>query len=82
MTTTRRNYGPFRVVARTIRAKLEFGWANLRCGVQIGRTPLGRRYRTAPQWFVRFDGSPCAAGPFTADSIRRFTSASPMGRLT
>lgn len=70
MTTTRKNYGPFNVVVRTIRATLKFGPATLKCEIQQGQTPMGRAYKSNPQWWIKLDGSPCAMGPWTAEGIR------------
>ena len=70
--TTRKNYGPFVSVSKTIRAVLKFGPATLRCESQKGVLPLGGKYRTRPQWWIKLDGSPCAMGPWTAAAIRKY----------
>jgi len=69
--TQRRNYGPFWVVSKAIRAELKFGLASLRCEIQSGITPLGWVYRSLPGWWVKFDDSPCAMGPFSAEALRK-----------
>lgn len=61
---------PFATRTREIRARLRFGPATLRCEVQTGYTPHGRYYSTPPQWWIKHDGTPCFAGPWTADAIR------------
>ena len=75
MKTSRKNYGPFTVVSRTIRATLRRGEATLRCDVQKGTTPMGRKYRTQTSWWIQFDHSPCAMGPWDADGIRKYFAA-------
>jgi len=70
MTTNRKNYGPFNTITRSIRASLKFGPATLKCEVQRGTTPMGRDYRMAPQWWIKFDKDPYASGPWSADLIR------------
>lgn len=75
MKTNRKNYGPFNVITKTIRATLKFGAATLKCEVQQGQTPMGRNYRMTPQWWIKLDSSPCASGPWTADAIRKYHAA-------
>lgn len=72
MTTTRKNYGPFVSVDKTITGiALKQGKATLRCSTQKGQLPLGSTYKTRPQWWIKFEGSPCAMGPWTAKAVRQ-----------
>lgn len=71
MITTRKDYGPFQVTVRSIRAMLKSGQATLRCEVQRGHTPMGRTYLSGPKWFIKFDNEPCDSGAWTADAIRK-----------
>ena len=72
MKTTRKNYGPFVSVTRAITATLKHGKATLTCDIQKGTLPLGSAYRTRPRWFIKYEGSPCAMGPWTAKAIRQY----------
>jgi hypothetical protein len=72
MITTRKNYGPFVSVTKSIKATLKHGSATLTCDIQRGTTPFGRSYRTTPQWFIKYDQSPCAMGPWSASAIRKY----------
>jgi hypothetical protein len=72
MTSSAKNCGPFRVLSKSIRATLKRGQATLKCEVQKGKTPMGRSYQLAPQWWIKMDSSPCASGPWTADAIRKY----------
>jgi len=74
MTTIRKNHGPFIKVARSIRTNLKHGDATLTCHIQRGTTPMGRPYSLSPKWFIRYDGSPCGMGPYSADHVRKFFS--------
>ena len=73
--TTRKNHGPFVSVTKTIKATLKHGAATLSCDTQKGTTPMGRTYKTSPRWWVKYDGSPCAMGPWTAKAIREYFAA-------
>lgn len=73
--TTRKDHGPFQCVDKTITATLKGKLATLRCNIQKGVTPMGRNYKMRPQWWVKFQGSPCAMGPWSADSIRKHLAA-------
>ena len=71
MKTTRKNHGPFVSVKKTINVILKQGKATLSCDIQKGTLPLGSTYRTRPQWWIKFEGSPCAMGPWSAKAIRQ-----------
>jgi hypothetical protein len=76
MKTTRKNHGPFVSVKRTITGiALKQGKATLSCDIQKGTLPLGSTYCTRPQWYIKFEGSPCAMGPWTAEAIRKYFTA-------
>lgn len=72
MQTTRINRGPFRVTNRSIRVKLKHGPATLTCKIQTGVTPMGRAYRTRPEWWIKRDNDCVTSGPLSADAIRQF----------
>lgn len=69
MKTIRTNYGPFQVVRKSITATLKHGKAFLTCDVQKGNVGA-RSYKFRPQWFIRYEGQPCAMGPWSAKAIR------------
>ena len=54
MKTTTKNYGPFEVRAKSIKAKLKNGLATLTCKRQAGTTPLGKTYTMRSQWWIKF----------------------------
>jgi hypothetical protein len=70
MTTITKNYGPFEVRKKSIEAKLKNRSAILTCERQSGITPMGRKYKTRLQWFIKFQGDPCAMGPWSSKMIR------------
>jgi hypothetical protein len=73
--TTRKDHGPFISVTKTIKATLKHGSATLTCDTQKGITPMGRRYCMKPRWWIKYDGSPCAMGPWKAEGIRKYFAA-------
>ena len=72
MKTTTKNYGPFEVRAKSIKAKLKNGFALLTCNRQSGTTPLGKKYNMRSQWFIKFENNPCAMGPWSSEAIRSY----------
>ncbi len=72
MKSATKNYGPFKVKTKEIRVKLKFGPATLTCETQEGVTPMGRNYKTKRSWWIKLDSSPCASGPISAESIRKY----------
>lgn len=60
---------PFTVKSRSIRATLKGHAATITRKVQSGVLPLGTRYVKA-DWWVKYDNSPCAMGPFSKRTLR------------
>ena len=75
MKTTRKNHGPFISVRKAIKATLKHGPATLTCDVQRGTTIFGSPYKTSPRWWVKYDASPCAMGPWNKRAIREYFTA-------
>ena len=69
--------GTFTVVSKTINVTVKFGPAILRCEVQKGTTPLGNKYRSKPQWWIKLNDLPWLTGPMSARDIRKYYTETP-----
>jgi hypothetical protein len=75
MKTTRKNHGPFISITKAIKVTLKHGAATLTCDIQKGTTPTGRTYRTSPRWWIKYDASSCAMGPWNKRMVREYFAA-------
>lgn len=69
MNTLRKNFGPFSVTQKSIRATLNGEPATLICERQEGMLPSGNGYKTRLLWWIKMDGG-LKNGPFSAQQIR------------
>jgi hypothetical protein len=69
MKTLRKNFGPFSITQKSIRATLRDEPATLICERQTGMLPSGKGYQTRLLWWIKMDGS-LKHGPFSAQQIR------------